>query len=117
VLADVPEDARVLREEIFGPIATITVFEREREVISEANRCEQGLAAYLYTRDLDRALRVGEALEVGMVAVNRGRVSAVAAPFGGVKHSGFGRSGGDDPLEDYLETRYLSVDSGREPAR
>jgi succinate-semialdehyde dehydrogenase/glutarate-semialdehyde dehydrogenase len=113
VLADVPGDARVLHEEIFGPIAPITVFEREAEVLAEANRCEQGLAAYVYTRDLDRAMRVGEALEVGMVAVNRGRVSAVAAPFGGVKHSGFGRSGGADPLEDYLETRYLSVDSGQ----
>jgi succinate-semialdehyde dehydrogenase/glutarate-semialdehyde dehydrogenase len=112
VLADVPREARVLSEEIFGPIAPITVFERESELVAEANRCEQGLAAYLYTRDLDRAMRVGAALEVGMVAVNRGRVSAVAAPFGGVKQSGFGRSGGADPLDDYLETRYLSVDSG-----
>lgn len=113
VLTDIPEDARVLREEIFGPIAPVSVFERERDVIDVANRCDQGLAAYVYTRDLDRTLRMGEALEVGMVAVNRGRVSTVAAPFGGVKHSGFGHAGGTDPLDDYLETRYLSVDSGR----
>ncbi len=111
VLADVPEDAQVMGEEIFGPIAPVSVFEREHEVLAAANSCPQGLAAYVYTRDLDRALRVGEALEVGMVAVNRGRVSAVAAPFGGVKQSGYGQAGGQDPLGDYLDTRALVVGS------
>ncbi len=112
VLADVPADARVLREEIFGPIAPVCAFDREDELIGRANACEQGLAAYVHTRDLDRALRVGEALEVGMVAVNRGRVSSVAAPFGGVKQSGGGRAGGDDCLADYLDTRYLAIGRG-----
>jgi succinate-semialdehyde dehydrogenase/glutarate-semialdehyde dehydrogenase len=113
VLADIPGEAQVLREEIFGPIAPISVFEHEREVVRLANRCEQGLAAYLYTRDLDRALSTGEALEVGMVAVNRGRVSTVTAPFGGVKQSGFGHAGGPDPLGDYLETRAIVVGRNR----
>ena len=112
VLADVPDDARVLREEIFGPIAPVCAFDREAEVVARANACDQGLAAYLHTRDLDRAMRVGEALEVGMVAVNRGRVSSVAAPFGGVKQSGCGRAGGADALADYLDTRYLTVGGG-----
>ena len=112
VLADVPDDARVLREEIFGPIAPVCAFDREAEVVARANACDQGLAAYLHTRDLDRAMRVGEALEVGMVAVNRGRVSSVAAPFGGVKQSGCGRVGGADALADYLDTRYLTVGGG-----
>lgn len=109
VLTDVPDDARMMREEIFGPVVPIRVFDRERDVVGEANAADQGLAAYVYTRDVDRAMRVGGALEVGMVAVNRGRVSSVAAPFGGVKHSGWGRSGGDDALDDYLETRYLTL--------
>ena len=112
VLADVPEEARVLREEIFGPIAPVVAFDGEAELIARANDCEQGLAAYVHTRDLDRGLRVGEALEVGMVAVNRGRVSSVAAPFGGVKQSGCGRAGGVDALADYLEARYLTVGRG-----
>ena len=112
VLADVPDDARTLREEIFGPIAPVRPFDREAEVLARANACDQGLAAYLHTRDLDRAMRVGGALEVGMVAVNRGRVSSVAAPFGGVKQSGRGRAGGADALADYLDTRYLSVGGG-----
>lgn len=76
-----------------------------------ANNCRQGLGAYVYTRDVDRALRVGEALEVGMVAVNRGRISSVASPFGGAKHSGFGLAGGADPLADYLQTRSLTIDA------
>jgi succinate-semialdehyde dehydrogenase/glutarate-semialdehyde dehydrogenase len=99
----------VCREEIFGPIACVSAFEREAEVVSLANGCRQGLGAYVYTRDVDRALRVGEALEVGMVAVNRGRISSVAAPFGGAKHSGFGLAGGTDPLADYLQSRALTI--------
>ena len=117
VLRDAPEEARICREEIFGPAASVSVFERESEVVARANRCAQGLGAYVYTRDLDRAFRVGEALEVGMVAVNRGRISSVASPFGGAKHSGFGVAGGADPLADYLQTRSLTVDAtgaGRE---
>ena len=81
----------------------------ERPGQAHVNACEQGLAAYVHTLDLDRALRVGQALDVGMVAVNRGRVSSVAAPFGGAKGSGWGRAGGPDALRDYLETRYLAV--------
>ena len=112
VLTDVPDDARVMREEIFGPIAPIRAFDREAEVVAAANDTDQGLAAYVYTRDLDRAMRIGAALDVGMVAVNRGRVSSVAAPFGGVKQSGWGRCGGDDALDDYLETRYVTLARG-----
>jgi succinate-semialdehyde dehydrogenase / glutarate-semialdehyde dehydrogenase len=109
VLRDAPSESRVCREEIFGPIACVSAFEREAEVVGLANSCRQGLGAYVYTRDVDRALRVGEALEVGMVAVNRGRISSVASPFGGAKHSGFGLAGGTDPLADYLQTRSLTI--------
>jgi succinate-semialdehyde dehydrogenase/glutarate-semialdehyde dehydrogenase len=111
VLADVPDDARVMREEIFGPVAPVRTFETEDEAVSLANRPLQGLAAYLFTRDLDRALRVGGRLHAGMVAVNRGRVSNVAAPFGGVGHSGVGRSGGPEGIDEYLDTKYLVLPS------
>ncbi len=94
VLTDVPDGARVMREEIFGPIAPILVVDGEADAIEQANRSEHGLAGYVYTRDLDAALRVGDALEVGMIAVNRGRVSSAASPFCGVKQSGFGQAGG-----------------------
>ncbi|HVH00272.1 MAG TPA: aldehyde dehydrogenase family protein, partial [Miltoncostaeaceae bacterium] len=109
VLTDPAPAARVMNEEIFGPIAPVCRFDREDELLARVNACEQGLAAYVHTRDLDRALRVGQALDVGMVAVNRGRVSSVAAPFGGAKGSGWGRTGGPDALRDYLETRYLAI--------
>jgi len=112
VLADVPRGARVLREEIFGPVAPVRVVECEAQALAEANACAHGLAAYVYTRDLDRAMRMGDALEVGMLGVNRGRVSSVAAPFGGLKHSGHGRAGGPDALGDYLETRYAAIGRG-----
>ncbi len=112
VLTDVPDQARVMGEEIFGPIAPIRIVDGEADAIEQANRSEHGLAAYLYTRDLDAALRVGDALEVGMVAVNRGRVSSAAVPFCGVKQSGFGQAGGPGALDDYLETRVLSVARG-----
>jgi succinate-semialdehyde dehydrogenase/glutarate-semialdehyde dehydrogenase len=111
VLADVPDEARVMREEIFGPVAPVRAFEAEDEAVSLANGPMLGLAAYLYTRDLDRALRVGGRLRAGMVAVNRGRVSNVAAPFGGVGHSGSGRSGGPEGIDEYLDTKYLAVSS------
>ncbi len=109
VLADVPEEARLMQEEAFGPVAPIQAFDGEDEVLRRANDREQGLAAYLYTRDLERAMRVAGRLEVGMVAVNRGRVSSAAAPFGGVKHSGHGSAGGPEGLADYLVTRYIAL--------
>jgi succinate-semialdehyde dehydrogenase/glutarate-semialdehyde dehydrogenase len=109
VLVDVPGDARIVREEIFGPVAPIVSFETESEAVAAANDTDYGLAAYLYTRDVGRALRVAEALEVGMVGLNQGVVSNAAAPFGGVKQSGFGREGGDEGIGEYLETKYVAV--------
>ncbi|MGX7731047.1 NAD-dependent succinate-semialdehyde dehydrogenase [Rhodococcus sp. 2H158] len=109
VLDEVPADARLLREEIFGPVAAITVFDTEDEAIAAANATEYGLAAYFYTRDLDRAMRVAAALKTGMVGVNRGIISDVAAPFGGVKESGFGREGAAEGIEEYLDTKYIAL--------
>ncbi|QCQ90046.1 NAD-dependent succinate-semialdehyde dehydrogenase [Rhodococcus sp. SGAir0479] len=109
VLADVPASARILREEVFGPVAAITGFDTVEEGIAAANDTEFGLAAYIYTRDLDRALRVADALETGMVGVNRGVISDTAAPFGGVKASGFGREGGTEGIAEYLETKYIAL--------
>jgi succinate-semialdehyde dehydrogenase / glutarate-semialdehyde dehydrogenase len=109
VLVDVPTDARILTEEVFGPVAPITGFDTEEEGIAAANNTEYGLAAYIYTRSLDRALRVSEAIESGMVGVNRGVISDPAAPFGGVKESGFGREGGFEGIEEYLETKYIGL--------
>src|SRR5262249_21439663 len=104
VLAGVPGDARLLREEIFGPVAPIATFDDEDEAIAAANRTEFGLVAYVYTRELDRAIRVIERLETGMVGLNQGLVSNAAAPFGGVKQSGFGREGGVEGIDEYLST-------------
>jgi succinate-semialdehyde dehydrogenase / glutarate-semialdehyde dehydrogenase len=109
VLAGVPADARVLAEEIFGPVAPVATFASEDEVVGAANRTSYGLVAYLYTRDLARALRVAERLETGMVGLNQGIVSNPAAPFGGVKQSGFGREGGFEGIDEYLETKYVAV--------
>jgi succinate-semialdehyde dehydrogenase/glutarate-semialdehyde dehydrogenase len=109
VLADVPLDARLLREEIFGPVAPVATFDTEDEAVAAANHTEFGLAAYLYTSDLKRALRVSERLETGMVGINQGLVSNPAAPFGGVKQSGFGREGGPEGINEYVETKYLAV--------
>ncbi|UZJ24114.1 NAD-dependent succinate-semialdehyde dehydrogenase [Rhodococcus antarcticus] len=111
VLGDVPADARILVEEVFGPVAPICGFSTEQEGIDAANTTEYGLAAYFYTRDLDRAFRVAEALEAGIVGVNRGVVSDVAAPFGGIKASGFGREGGDEGINEYLEVKYVALTS------
>jgi succinate-semialdehyde dehydrogenase/glutarate-semialdehyde dehydrogenase len=109
VLAAVPDDARLLSEEIFGPVAPVATFSTDDEALAAANRTEYGLVAYVYTRDLQRALRVAEGIETGMVGLNQGVVSNPAAPFGGVKQSGFGREGGFEGIEEYLETKYVAV--------
>jgi succinate-semialdehyde dehydrogenase / glutarate-semialdehyde dehydrogenase len=109
VLADIAEDSRLLREEIFGPVAPIATFSSEEEALAAANRTEYGLVAYVYTRDLARAFRVCEGLETGMVGLNQGVVSNAAAPFGGVKQSGFGREGGFEGIGEYLETKYVAM--------
>jgi succinate-semialdehyde dehydrogenase/glutarate-semialdehyde dehydrogenase len=109
VLADVPADARILKEEVFGPVAPITGFDTEDEGIAAANDTEYGLAAYVYTQSLDRALRVAESIDSGMVGVNRGVISDPAAPFGGIKESGFGREGGTEGIEEYLDTKYIAL--------
>jgi succinate-semialdehyde dehydrogenase/glutarate-semialdehyde dehydrogenase len=110
VLSGVPADARVMREEIFAPVAPVAAFADEESMIAAANDTDAGLVGYVYTRDLRRAIRVGEALQTGMVGVNRGLVSNPAAPFGGVKESGIGREGGYEGIEDFLEVKYLAVD-------
>jgi succinate-semialdehyde dehydrogenase/glutarate-semialdehyde dehydrogenase len=109
VLASVPDDARLLDEEIFGPVAPVASFSSDEQAIEAANRTEFGLVAYVYTRDLDRAFRVCEAIETGMVGLNQGVVSNPAAPFGGVKQSGFGREGGFEGIGEYLETKYVAL--------
>jgi succinate-semialdehyde dehydrogenase/glutarate-semialdehyde dehydrogenase len=109
VLVDVPADAGILREEIFGPVAPVVVFDNEEEAVRLANDTEFGLVAYVYTRDLERGLRVSEALESGMVGLNRPIVSDPAAPFGGVKQSGLGREGGHDGLLEFMESKYIAV--------
>ncbi|MFD4468969.1 NAD-dependent succinate-semialdehyde dehydrogenase [Rhodococcus sp. NPDC058505] len=110
VLDNVPTDARIVAEEIFGPVAAITGFDTEDEAVAAANGTEFGLAAYIYTRSLDRSLRVADALETGMVGVNRGVISDPAAPFGGVKQSGLGSEGGTEGIEEYLETKYVALE-------
>ena len=112
VLADVPEDAALLREEIFGPVAPIATFATDDEAIARANATEYGLVAYLYTQDVRRAFGAIEALETGMIGFNQGIVSNAGAPFGGVKQSGFGREGGPEGLEEYLETKYVAMNVG-----
>jgi succinate-semialdehyde dehydrogenase/glutarate-semialdehyde dehydrogenase len=109
VLSGVPEDARLLREEIFGPVAPVVPFADEDEAIAAANRTEFGLVAYVFTQNLDRAFRVCEALESGMVGLNQGLVSNAGAPFGGVKQSGLGREGGNEGIAEYLETKYVAM--------
>jgi succinate-semialdehyde dehydrogenase/glutarate-semialdehyde dehydrogenase len=109
VLTGVRPDAAILREEIFGPVAPIVTFTSEQEAVRLANDTEYGLVAYVYTGDLARGLRVSEAIEAGMVGVNRGLVSDPAAPFGGVKQSGVGREGGHEGLLEYLESKYIAV--------
>ncbi|WP_280262960.1 NAD-dependent succinate-semialdehyde dehydrogenase [Nocardia wallacei] len=109
ILSDVPADARILREEVFGPVAPIVGFDTEEEGLAAANDTEYGLVAYAYTQNLDRALRIAEGLESGMVGINRGVISDPAAPFGGVKASGFGREGGFEGIDEYLSTKYIAL--------
>ncbi|WIX85255.1 NAD-dependent succinate-semialdehyde dehydrogenase [Amycolatopsis sp. DG1A-15b] len=109
VLTDVPQDARLTHEEIFGPVAPITPFDTEEEAVAKANDTEFGLVSYLFTSDLKRALRVSEALEAGMIGLNQGIVSNPAAPFGGIKQSGLGREGGSVGIDEFLETKYIAV--------
>jgi succinate-semialdehyde dehydrogenase / glutarate-semialdehyde dehydrogenase len=109
VLTDIPDDAELLSEEIFGPVAPVKGFADEDQAIAAANDTEYGLVAYVYTNDLKRALRVCERLETGMIGLNQGMVSNAQAPFGGVKQSGFGREGGYEGIEEYLETKYVAV--------
>jgi succinate-semialdehyde dehydrogenase/glutarate-semialdehyde dehydrogenase len=109
VLTNVKDQAKLMHEEIFGPVAAIQTFKSEDEVISKANDTEYGLVAYLYTKDLSRGMRVSEKLEFGMIGLNRGLVSDPAAPFGGMKQSGLGREGAHEGLMEFLETQYVSV--------
>jgi succinate-semialdehyde dehydrogenase/glutarate-semialdehyde dehydrogenase len=109
VISDVPMSARVMSEEIFGPVAPISTFRTEQEAVELANRTEYGLASYVFTNDLARVIRVSEALEFGMIGINQGVISNPAAPFGGVKASGFGREGGFEGIEEYLETTYVGI--------
>ena len=109
VLGDVQDGSDLLTEEIFGPVAPVRKFSDEDGAIADANASEFGLAAYLFTRDIKRALRVSERLEVGMIGLNQGLVSNPAAPFGGIKQSGFGREGGPEGINEYLETKYIAI--------
>jgi succinate-semialdehyde dehydrogenase / glutarate-semialdehyde dehydrogenase len=109
VLTDVSPDADLFREEIFGPVAPITTFSDDEKAVQMANDTEYGLVAYAFTTDLGRTIRVSEGLEFGMVGINQGIVSNPAAPFGGVKHSGFGREGGPEGIEEYLSVKYVGI--------
>lgn len=112
VVAGVPAGARLLTEEVFGPVAPIQTFATDEQALALANDTEVGLAAYVFTTDLGRVLSLGERLEVGMIGVNQGVLSNAAAPFGGVKHSGLGREGGREGIEEFLETVYLALPMG-----
>jgi succinate-semialdehyde dehydrogenase / glutarate-semialdehyde dehydrogenase len=109
VLTDVPPDADLAKEEIFGPVAPITTFSEDDKAVAMANDTEYGLVAYAYTNDLGRTIRVSEGLHFGMVGINQGIVSNPAAPFGGVKQSGFGREGGPEGIDEYLSVKYVGI--------
>ena len=104
-----PTTRELLSEEIFGPVAPVRGFASEDEAIAAANDTEYGLVAYVYTQDIDRAFRVVEKLETGMIGLNQGMVSNAGAPFGGVKQSGYGREGGPEGMHEYLETKYVAM--------
>jgi succinate-semialdehyde dehydrogenase/glutarate-semialdehyde dehydrogenase len=107
---DVPEDARMLAAEIFGPVAPIISFTSDDEVMAKANDTEHGLVGYVFTRDLQRALRFIEGLETGMLGINRGLISDPSAPFGGVKQSGIGKEGSHEGILEYLDVTYAAID-------
>jgi succinate-semialdehyde dehydrogenase / glutarate-semialdehyde dehydrogenase len=107
VLANVPADAKVAREETFGPLAPLFRFETDEEAIRLANDTEFGLASYFYSRDIGRIWRVAEGIESGMVGINTGMVSTEVAPFGGVKQSGLGREGSHYGIDEFVEVKYL----------
>jgi succinate-semialdehyde dehydrogenase / glutarate-semialdehyde dehydrogenase len=110
VLHKIPDDAAICTEEIFGPVAPIYEFDSEEQALAAANATEYGLASYVFTRDLSRALKVADALDTGMTGINRGVVSNPVAPFGGIKASGIGREGGIEGLDAYLETKYTGIE-------
>jgi succinate-semialdehyde dehydrogenase/glutarate-semialdehyde dehydrogenase len=112
VLLDVDPESEINTQEIFGPVAPIVTFTTEEEAVTRANATEYGLASYAYTRDLARTIRLAESLDYGMVGINTGLISNAAAPFGGVKASGFGREGGFEGIEEYLETTYVALPAG-----
>jgi succinate-semialdehyde dehydrogenase/glutarate-semialdehyde dehydrogenase len=109
VLTDVPPEADMFREEIFGPVAPITTFSEDEKAVQMANDTEYGLVAYAFTNDLGRMVRVSEGLKFGMVGINQGMISNPAAPFGGVKASGFGREGGPEGINEYLDVKYVGI--------
>jgi succinate-semialdehyde dehydrogenase/glutarate-semialdehyde dehydrogenase len=111
VIGNVPDDADLLREEIFGPVAPVRGFGDVDEAIAQANDTEYGLVAYVYTNDLKRSIHVAEKLEVGMVGLNQGMVSNAAAPFGGAKQSGFGREGGHEGIDEYVNVKYVALNA------
>ena len=109
VLTEVPAESRIAKEEIFGPVVAIQTFSTDAEAIRLANDTHFGLAAYVFSESLERALNVAESLEVGMVSINKGALSDPAAPFGGVKESGVGREGGFEGIREFLETKLISI--------
>jgi len=111
LLTDVPDEARIMREETFGPIAAVTAFDREDEVVARANDTEYGLVAYVVTENGARQLRLARALEYGMVAINRVRITGGPIPFGGWKQSGLGREGSRHGMEAFTELKYLCIDT------
>ena len=112
MLTDVPAQSQINAVEVFGPVAPITTFTTEDEAVAAANATQYGLVAYAWTRDLARTMRLQESLQAGMIGVNTGLVSNPAAPFGGVKESGFGREGGFEGIEEYLDTTYVALPAG-----
>ena len=110
LLTEVPDDAKVLNHEIFGPIAPMQRFSTTDEAITKANGTPYGLISYIFTRDLAKGLKVAEQIESGMIGLNRGVVSDPAAPFGGVKQSGVGREGAHEGMLEFLEKKYIAVD-------
>jgi succinate-semialdehyde dehydrogenase/glutarate-semialdehyde dehydrogenase len=112
VLTDIAQGSDLLGEEIFGPVAPVIGFATDDEAIAAANNTEYGLVAYVFTQDVNRSFKVIERLDTGMIGLNQGLVSNAGAPFGGAKQSGFGREGGPEGIEEYLETKYVAMNVG-----